>query len=100
VVAANESIAPYGDQSDRGGLMSPEDHPGIEEIMGWNCPEPCPISMRSEESAVREWKVAQLSRLGLSRHVAALFADTVDWHQVEDLLRLGCPLGLALDITR
>jgi hypothetical protein len=57
-------------------------------------------STPSEDFAVRDWKTAQLTRLGLPHRIATLFADTVDWHQVEDLLRRGCPLGIALDIAR
>jgi hypothetical protein len=48
---------------------------------------------------VREWKAEQLTRLGLPEAVAALLVDYVDWHQVEDLVRRGCPLGLALQIV-
>jgi hypothetical protein len=50
--------------------------------------------------SVRDWKAEQLTRLGLSRSLAVSFAETVDWRQVEDLLRRGCPLGVALEIAR
>jgi hypothetical protein len=80
--------------------MSPEDQPGVEELMGSREADAGARERESEESAVHEWKSAQLTRLGLPQRIATLFADTVDWHQLEDLMRRGCPLGLALDIVR
>jgi hypothetical protein len=80
--------------------VSPEDHPGVEELMGSRDADAAVTSPPSEDFAVRDWKTAQLTRLGLPQRIATLFADTVDWHQLEDLLQRGCPLGLALDIAR
>jgi hypothetical protein len=80
--------------------MSPEDQPGIEGLMGSGEVGDVVCERQSEQRALRKWQTAQLMRLGLSRRIAALFADSVDWHQLEDLLRRGCPLGLALEIAR
>lgn len=91
----------YGDRNSTARcVVSPEDHPGVEELMGSREADPAMTATPSEDFAVRDWKTAQLTRLGLPWRVATLFADAVDWHQLEDLLRRGCPLGLALDITR
>jgi hypothetical protein len=46
------------------------------------------------------WHAMQLRRLGLTDVVAEVFADHVDWHELEDLLARGCPVDLALRITR
>ena len=53
-----------------------------------------------EEHVVRAWRTEQLRRLGLSRVVAELFADHVDWHDLAKLTERGCPLDLALRIVR
>jgi hypothetical protein len=55
---------------------------------------------RVEAIRVHAWRSEQLQRLGISRLVAQLFAERVDWHQVEDLVGRGCPPFLALDIAR
>ena len=49
---------------------------------------------------VRDWQAEQLRRLGIPLVLAALFADTVDWHEVERLVARGCTPSLALEITR
>ena len=56
-----------------------------------------PVS--SQERAVHAWRVQQLSRCGVSRDVAEIFAGTVDWHAIADLVRRGCPPDLALEIA-
>jgi sirohydrochlorin ferrochelatase len=49
---------------------------------------------------VHEWRVWQLTRLGISWSLARAVADQVDWHQVARLVQRGCPPRLALDIVR
>jgi sirohydrochlorin ferrochelatase len=55
---------------------------------------------RLEAAAIHAWRSHQLRRLGLSAGLADLFADTVDWHAVADLVDRGCPPLLALEIVR
>ncbi|MGH3165613.1 MAG: hypothetical protein ACRDN0_06925 [Trebonia sp.] len=52
------------------------------------------------EPSVHNWRVLQLRRLGVPVAMAETYADRVDWHQVDRLARRGCPLSLALRITR
>jgi hypothetical protein len=49
---------------------------------------------------IHAWRAEQLRRLGLPRILAEAFAETIDWHEVADLMSRGCPLGLALEIAR
>ena len=49
---------------------------------------------------VHEWRVRQLTRLGIPWSLAQAVADHVDWHQVATLVRRGCPPRLALQIVR
>ena len=49
---------------------------------------------------VHEWRVRQLSRLGVPWSLAQTVADQVDWHQVARLVQRGCPPRLALHIVR
>jgi hypothetical protein len=50
---------------------------------------------------VHEWRVTQLTRLGIPWSLAqCAAADQVDWHQVARLVRRGCPPRLALRIVR
>ena len=51
-------------------------------------------------SLVHDWRVAQLTRLGIPRPLAEVVAADVDWHQVAALVRRGCPPRLALHIVR
>ena len=53
-----------------------------------------------EEQLVQEWRVAQLERLGVSRLIAAAFADSIDWHEIASLVRRGCSPELAVEIVR
>ena len=81
--------------------MRPEDQPGVEALMGLSHSIAPPTGASTEgEAVIREWKIGQLERLGLGRIVAELFAPDVDWHELEDLLRRGCRLDLALRIAR
>jgi hypothetical protein len=50
-------------------------------------------------SLVHNWRVFQLTRLGVTGPLAEIYADRVDWHQVARLVRRGCPPGLALRIV-
>jgi hypothetical protein len=52
-----------------------------------------------EAGAVHEWRVSQLTRLGLARSVAEIVADSVDWHEIAKLVRQGCPAALAVAIV-
>jgi hypothetical protein len=52
-----------------------------------------------EAQAVHRWRVDQLIRLGLAWPVADSVADTVDWHEIARLVRLGCPPSLAVAIV-
>ena len=49
---------------------------------------------------VHEWRVTQLTRLGIPWLLAQAVADHVDWHQVARLVQCGCPPRLALRIVR
>jgi hypothetical protein len=53
-----------------------------------------------EALLVHEWRVTQLTRLGIPWRLAQTVADHVDWHQVAKLVRRGCPPRLALQIVR
>jgi hypothetical protein len=52
-----------------------------------------------ESGAVHDWRVNRLTGLGLSRPVAELVADRVDWHEVARLVQHGCPASLAIAIV-
>jgi hypothetical protein len=52
-----------------------------------------------DESAVHNWRVSQLERLGIPGPLAETYADRIDWHQIDRLVRRGCPPGLALRIV-
>jgi hypothetical protein len=49
---------------------------------------------------VHNWRVSQLTRLGVPRPLAEIYADRIDWHQVARLVQRGCPARLALRIVR
>jgi hypothetical protein len=49
---------------------------------------------------VHNWRVSQLTRLGVPRPLAEICADRIDWHQVARLVQRGCPARLALRIVR
>ena len=52
-----------------------------------------------EYSLVYNWRVSQLTRLGIPGPLAELYADRIDWHQVARLVLHGCPPRLALRIV-
>ena len=66
--------------------------------------DPPPAPPRHEaidhHDPVHEWRVWQLSRLGIPWSLAQTVADQVDWHQVARLVQHGCPPRLALNIVR
>jgi hypothetical protein len=53
-----------------------------------------------EELRVHNWRVSQLTRLGVPGSLAEIYADHIDWHQVARLVQRGCPARLALRIVR
>jgi len=57
-------------------------------------------AIENDELLVHEWRVTQLTRLGIPGPLADAAADHVDWHQVARLVRRGCPPRLALRIVR
>ena len=67
--------------------------------------EPAPARPRHEaidddDLLVHEWRVRQLTGLGIPWSLAQAAADHVDWHQVATLVRRGCLPRLALPIVR
>ena len=62
-------------------------------------PRACHEAIGHHDS-VHEWRVLQLTRLGIPWSLAHIVADHVDWHQVARLVQHGCPPRLALDIVR
>jgi hypothetical protein len=53
-----------------------------------------------DDRPVHEWRVTQLTRLGIPWSLAQAAAGHVDWHQLAELVRRGCPPRLALQIVR
>ena len=67
--------------------------------------EPIPTIARHEatgrdEILVHEWRVRQLTRLGIPGLLAEGAASRVDWHEIARLVQRGCPPLLALRIVR
>ena len=67
--------------------------------------EPAPARIRHEaidhdDLVAHEWRVRQLTGLGIPWSLAQATAGHVDWHQVAKLVRRGCPPRLALQIVR
>jgi hypothetical protein len=52
-----------------------------------------------EERSVHDWRVSQLTRLGIPAVLAEIYADRIDWHQIARLVHRGCPPRLALRIA-
>jgi len=57
-------------------------------------------AIHHDDLLVHEWRVTQLTRLGIPWVLAQAAADHVDWHQVAKLVQSGCPPQLALQIAR
>ena len=53
-----------------------------------------------DDMLVHNWRVSQLTRLGLPGSLAEIYADHIDWHQIARLVQRGCPPQLALRIVR
>ena len=53
-----------------------------------------------DELLVHEWRVRQLTRLGIPGLLAEGAASRVDWHEIARLVQRGCPPLLALRIVR
>jgi hypothetical protein len=53
----------------------------------------------NDEPLIHDWRVTQLTRLGIPRSLAEAVAARVDWHQVARLVHRGCPPRLALHIV-
>jgi hypothetical protein len=67
--------------------------------------EPTPTIARHEaidrgEIIVHDWRVTQLTRLGIPELLAEGAASHVDWHEIAKLVQRGCPPLLALRIVR
>jgi hypothetical protein len=58
------------------------------------------VEESEEEGRIYEWRVEQLSGLGLSHVIASAVASFVDWHEIARLVERGCPPELALEIVR
>jgi hypothetical protein len=54
---------------------------------------------RHDDLLVHNWRVSQLTRLGIPRPLAEIYADRIDWNQVARLVQRGCPARLALRIV-
>jgi hypothetical protein len=52
-----------------------------------------------DQALVHDWRVSQLTRLGIPALLAEIYADRIDWHQIARLVRRGCPPRLALRIV-
>jgi hypothetical protein len=53
-----------------------------------------------DDLLMHEWRVTQLTQLGILWSLAQAAAGHVDWHQLAKLVRRGCPPRLALQIVR
>ena len=56
--------------------------------------------IHDEHSRVHEWRVGQLTRLGIPEPLADALAGRVDWHQIATGVRRGCPPRLEPRIVR
>jgi hypothetical protein len=61
---------------------------------------PRPEAIDDDDLLVHDWRVRQLTRLGISWPLARAAAGHAGWHQVARLVRRGCPPRLALQIAR
>jgi hypothetical protein len=79
--------------------------PGAANLVGGRTMEPTPTIARHEainpdEPLVHDWRVMQLTRLGIPGLLAEGAAGHVDWHDIARLVQRGCPPLLALRIVR
>jgi hypothetical protein len=63
-------------------------------------PEIMPEAIEHARPLVHGWRAARLKHLGIPATLAEAYADRLDWHQVANLVRRGCPPLLALRIVR
>jgi hypothetical protein len=56
-------------------------------------------AMDREQQLVHDWRVSQLTRLGIPGPTAEVYADRIDWHRIARLVHRGCPTRLALRIA-
>jgi hypothetical protein len=56
-------------------------------------------AMDRDQEAVHDWRVSQLTRMGIPGTLAEVYADRIDWHQIARLIRGDCPARLALRIV-
>ena len=59
-----------------------------------------PEGIGHDDLLVHDWRVSQLTRLGIPGALAEVHADHVDWHQIAHLVQRGCPVRLAIRIAR
>jgi hypothetical protein len=59
-----------------------------------------PEGISHDDLLVHDWRVSQLTRLGIPGALAEVHADHVDWHQIARLVQRGCPVRLAIRIAR
>jgi hypothetical protein len=59
-----------------------------------------PEGISHDDLFVHDWRVSQLTRLGIPGALAEVHADHVDWHQIARLVQRGCPVRLAIRIAR
>ncbi len=52
-----------------------------------------------DDLLVHDWRVSQLTRLGIPGPLAEVHADHVDWRQIARLVQRGCPVRLAIRIA-
>jgi len=56
-------------------------------------------AIEHHQPPVHQWRASQLRRLGIPAPLAEVYADHLGWHQIAQLVRLGCPPRLALRIV-
>ena len=56
-------------------------------------------TLKNDSPAVHAWRSERLCSLGVPAVLAEELADSVDWHQVADLVDRGCDPVLALEIV-
>ena len=59
-----------------------------------------PEGIGHDDLLVHDWRVSQLTRLGIPGALAEVHANHVDWHQIAHLVQRGCPVRLAIRIAR
>jgi hypothetical protein len=60
----------------------------------------CRQAIGDGQGLVQQWRVTQLTRLGIPGPLAQAEADRVGWHQIAQLARRGCAAALAVRIVR